>query len=102
MVSVKELYSLSLDKWGIDKQQIQAVQELAELQKVLTKLVLTGDEKKYIGELCEEITDVQIMLDQLRQFYDINGPATDWHKEAKLKRLASRLDTSISYEEIFE
>ncbi|MCL1950458.1 MAG: hypothetical protein FWF59_12070 [Turicibacter sp.] len=74
-------------KYGKEKQTIQTIEELAELQKELTKLLIHG---KTEG-LLEELVDVYIMCRQIEMIYDIDeGDFEDMLFE-KLKRLDKRI-----------
>lgn len=83
----KELYDKVLNKWGLEKQLIVAIEEMAELQKELTKILRNqGD----IDRLAEEVADVEIMLEQVRYFYGL-GLSVETVKKLKLERLEKRL-----------
>ena len=83
----KELYDKALATYGLEKQLIVAIEEMAELQKELTKILRgTGD----IDHLVEEVADAEIMLEQIRYFYGL-GLSVETVKELKLKRLEKRL-----------
>lgn len=69
-------------------QLVVAVEELSELQKEICKN-LRG--KNNIKELTEEIADVQIMLEQLKYFYEIDDVNVENVIEQKLKRTKERL-----------
>ena len=83
----KELYDKALIKCGLEKQLIVAVEEMAELQKELTKILRgQGDSDR----LAEEVADAEIMIEQIRYFYGL-GLSVETVKELKLKRLEKRL-----------
>lgn len=82
------LYKALTDKYGIEKQCIIAIEEMAELQKELTK------DLRGIGEiknLIEEIADVEIMIEQLKLYNDI-FIEVEAEKERKLDRTYKRLN----------
>ena len=87
-VSENEVFDRALKKFGIEKQMVKCVEELAELQKELCKQSLgQGSMPKII----EEMADVEIMLDQTRiglniGFYELNQVRVD-----KVKRLNDML-----------
>ena len=83
----KELYEKAFNKWG-DKQLVVAIEELAELQKELTK-ALRGKPNR--GNIAEEIADVEIMVEQVRQYFNL-GLSVDVVKKHKLERLEKRLN----------
>lgn len=73
-------------------QMNMAVEEMAELTKALCKIkrAQAGCEvTAAIGNVIEEMADVQIMLDQLRIIFH---RSTEEVEEAKLERLKNRLD----------
>lgn len=82
-----ELYQKAFEKWG-DKQLVVAIEELAELQKELTK-ALRG--MPCINNISEEVADVEIMLEQIKQIFRL-GISVEAVKENKLKRLEERLN----------
>ena len=65
----KGVYADALDAYGTGAQLIVAIEELSELQKELCK-VLRGDVR--LSALQEEVADVTIMLEQIRQAFNIN------------------------------
>lgn len=74
--------------WPLD----MAVEEMAELTKAICKIkrAQAGCEvTAAIGNVIEEMADVQIMLDQLRIIFH---RSTEEIEEAKLERLKNRLD----------
>ena len=81
------LYQKAIDTWGLESQQIVAIEELSELAKEICKV------KRGVGNLnhlAEEIADVEIMCDQLRYMFAADGLVDEW-KKRKLMRLRERL-----------
>ena len=75
-----------------------AQMDMAELTKALCKIkrAQAGCEvTAAIGNVIEEMDDVQIMLDQLRIIF---GRSTAEAEEYKLERLKKRLDTATAAE----
>ena len=66
-------------------QIIKCIEELSELQKELCKYFL-GQRK--IGNVIEEVADVEIMLEQMKLGLDITPEDLDEVKDAKLSRLS--------------
>lgn len=69
----------TMDRYGIKMQSLVAMEELAELQKAISKLVRNSEEKTKSLEfkglrhnLIEEMADVIICMDQLKEYYNIN------------------------------
>lgn len=80
----EEIYEKLRKQNGLDGQLMVAVEELSELTKEITKL---SRGKGSIMKLTEEIADVQICIEQLRQAYKIPNSALKVFKDFKLKRL---------------
>lgn len=86
-----ELLTRAIRVYGEPAQIDMAVEEMSELTKALCKVKRAhgGPETTAaIGNVIEEIADVQIMLDQLRIIF---GSDAGTEEEAKLERLAGRL-----------
>lgn len=76
--------------FGKENQKVVAIEELAELQKELTK-DLRG--KPNLQKIAEETADVEIMLEQLELIYGVGLiQQKQVFKENKLKRLAERIN----------
>lgn len=89
----------TMDRYGIEKQSLVAMEELAELQKAISKLVRNPEEKtkplEFKGlrhNLIEEMADVLICMDQLIEFYKISQYEIQDIIQAKQKRQAKRLE----------
>lgn len=77
--------------WGAEAQQQMMVEEMSELTKALCKLYRAkteADAEKAIGDIREEMADVQIMLDQMKILF---GGIED-QETGKLERLRRRLE----------
>ena len=83
----KKIYQAALNKWGVDLQTMMAVEEMSELTKEICK-IKRG--KMDLDALADEIADVTIMLEQLREIYGLNDAVCD-HMDAKILRLQSRV-----------
>lgn len=87
------LLTRAIRAYGEPAQIDMAIEEMAELTKALCKIkrAQAGCEvTAAIGNVVEEMADVQIMLDQLRIIFH---RSTETVEEAKLERLAGRLHT---------
>ena len=89
----------TMDRYGIKMQSLVAMEELAELQKAVSKLVRNPEEKtkplEFKGlrhNLIEEMADVLICMDQLIEYYQIQGIEIQDTIQAKQKRQAKRLE----------
>lgn len=85
-INEKEICKQALKNWGW-LQKVVAMEEMAELQKELSKN-MRGKENKI--EIAEEIADVEIMLEQMKLLFDIEKEVEE-EKKYKLKRLEERL-----------
>lgn len=81
----KQVYEAALGKWGQKMQATVAIEEMSEVIKEITK-ALRGDLNR--EHLAEEIADATIMLEQLRNMFNINDSVESWvdYKIAALQR----------------
>ena len=93
---MKETLKRAIDTFGEEAQMIVAVEELSELAKEITKhLRGKGD----IYNMCEEIADVEIMVEQLKLMLPGMVEQMVAHiKAKKLKRLEMLIDEHIADE----
>lgn len=84
-----QLYKALYKKYGV-KQIYVAIEELSELQKELCKL-LRNDNISNLEQIKDEIADVQIMMDQIVCFLNINKIELKKIKKQKLLRTQKRL-----------
>lgn len=91
LISYLEAAQYILDYYGQKKQEIQAVQELTELNLLL---VARPDQRKedYVQNITKEIADVQVMLMQLRLMHGITREQIDDVIKEKLLRQLDRID----------
>ena len=87
----KKVYQAALNKWGVDLQTMMAVEEMSELTKEICK-IKRG--KMDLDALADEIADVTIMLEQLREIYGLNAADCE-HMDAKILRLQSRVGGAL-------
>lgn len=95
----KTIINETLEQYGIEKQSLVAMEELAELQKAISKMVRNPEEKtkplEFKGlrnNLIEEMADALICMDQLIEFYKISHYEIQEIILAKQKRQAKRLE----------
>lgn len=84
MIDEKDFYRLALDVHGIDRQQLQCVEEMSELAKELIKKTNRGYDN--LEAIIEEIADVEIMLAQLKMHYNIETEVAE-SKQKKFIRV---------------
>ncbi len=78
------LYEIALIKWGIDSQLGMLQEECAELIKVINKR-WRGKASK--TELIEECVDVELMINQMREYFKDDMSIWENIKAEKLARL---------------
>ena len=83
----KEIYTKLLQTFG-DKQIVIAIEELSELQKELCKSLRSNYN---YGNIVEEIADVEIMLEQMKIYFEIKENEVEEMKEIKIKRTKERV-----------
>lgn len=86
-MSDREVYRTAINKCGIEAQVMMVFEEMSELQKELCKY---SRGKNNRNEIAEEIADVEIMLEQMEEFFKCESLVEIW-KHEKLKRLKMRL-----------
>ena len=89
----------TMDRYGIERQSLVAMEELSELQKAISKLVRNSEERTKSLEfkglrhnLIEEMADVIICMDQLKEYYNINHAEIQSIIASKQARQAKRLE----------
>lgn len=89
----------TMDRYGIERQSLVAMEELSELQKAVSKLVRYPEErtkpfdfKGLRNNLIEEMADVLICMDQLIEYYQIERHEIQELIQAKQERQAKRLE----------
>ena len=93
----RDIYRQAIQQWGKPLQMIMALEEMSELTKELTKN-LRGKSNRF--QICEEIADVWIMLEQLKEMFDGNGISVQEQKKAKFERLKIMLAENPSAEDV--
>lgn len=89
----------TMNRYGIKMQSLVAMEELSELQKAISKLVRNPEEKtkplEFKGlrhNLIEEMADVIICMDQLKEYYNITHAKIQINIDSKQARQAKRLE----------
>ena len=80
-----KLYKKLIILNGAHAQEIKAMEEMAELTQALCK-PLCGNGRN-IDNICEEITDVKIMVEQLELIYKGQKDRIDSCRDMKLNRI---------------
>ena len=84
----RELYKQCAAKWGSASQIMQAAEEAAELSVALHHFSRGAP----IEEVVDEIADVEIMIEQLKQTHGIDSLYLSQLKEQKLERVKKLLE----------
>ena len=84
-MSRTDLYKKLIKIHGAQHQRSVAVGELGELTNELSKFLR---DKGVNMRLCEELADVEIVLEQLKLMHDPEGVRVPMFKRFKLERLA--------------
>ena len=87
----KDIYKRALKVFGKQNQITMVFEEVAELQKALSKH-LRGEDN--IDHIAEEIADVEIMLEQMKMLFDVEDRVGQ-HKGEKINRLNDRINEYI-------
>ncbi|EKE3213128.1 hypothetical protein OUN72_002836 [Salmonella enterica subsp. enterica serovar Essen] len=80
-INKTEIYSAALHRWGFDAQALKLAEECGELSSAICRMLSHRDHN-----VPEECADVEILLEQLRQF-GLNT-VINKERERKLARLA--------------
>lgn len=76
-------YTNALIRYGDHKQMVKCVEELAECQQAICKIILGGEN---FDHLAEEIADATITLEQMRMLFNINDRVCEY-MDQKIMRL---------------
>lgn len=82
-----KVYADALNTFGPALQLVVALEELSEVQKEICKVMRGGGS---LLHLAEEVADATIMLEQVRQLFDINGEVCK-AMDGKVLRLQQRV-----------
>ena len=88
----EDIYKQIHEAWGEESQLNMMTEEMGELLQAMSKYRRASnktDKHKALIHLCEEIADVENMINQLRYMFD--SDLIDKFKESKLKRILSIL-----------
>lgn len=83
----QKTYLNAMITYGDRHQLAVAVEELAECQQAICKILRGGEN---FDHLAEEVADATIMLEQVRQMFNIHD-AVSVYMDAKVRRLETRL-----------
>ena len=83
----KKVYMNALITYGDRKQMVKCLEELAECQQAICKILIGGEN---FNHLAEEIADATITLEQMRLLFNINDDVCSY-MDAKVQRLDDNL-----------
>jgi hypothetical protein len=94
----QEFLEYCINYFGVNKQEVVAIEEMAELTQQLSKFIINHSNKSR-EKLLEEFVDVTIMLNQLKIIFGITDEEIETNKNFKLTRLGiyiqRRIDAGI-------
>jgi hypothetical protein len=80
------------EHYGKRKQKLQAIQELTELILLLTRRAdQKADHEEYVQNVLDEMADSMIMIEQVRQLYNISEFDLRRRIDFKLNRQLDRI-----------
>jgi len=86
----RKIYAEALQMWGKESQICMAIEEMAELIQAINKYYRN---KVTLESVAEEVADVEITLEQLKEIFSISEQVSK-HKKEKLNRLKTRIYTA--------
>ena len=94
----RELYKRCIDVWGEDAQIKMCIEEMSELTKELCKNWRKGKHNtpEQIDHICEEIADVQNMVDQMQLVF--GEEKVEEYRKQKIARTQKRLDEETNHD----
>lgn len=87
-----EMMIKALEKWGVEAQVYQTVEECAELIVALNKHVTRIPTDKSLDNIIDEIADVEMMLAQMRITFGISDEAIQERIAQKFEKLKVYLE----------
>jgi len=76
------VYTKALITYGDQKQMVKCLEELAECQQAICKILIGGEN---FDHLAEEIADATITLEQVRLMFNINDRVCEYMDEKVLR-----------------
>ena len=91
-----EFYKRCIDIWGEDAQIKMCIEEMSELTKELCKNWRKSkmNTPEQIDHICEEIADVQNMVDQMQVIFGVEK--VEKYRKEKIERTQKRLDEEMN------
>lgn len=82
----------AVEKWGVEAQLFQAMEEMAELIHALSKWRRNDMRKKYRKWVLEELTDVNIMMWQISYMLKLTDKEVNKMLDKKMDKLKKKLN----------
>lgn len=86
-----KLFNEAIGLWGADSQIRMMFEEMAELTKSLCKLDRSKNSPEDILNVCEEIVDVEIVLEQMKLIFG-NDEYREYIRNQKLERFKGKVE----------
>ena len=91
----KDLYERDIKYHGIEQETTIAMEECSELIQAISKCKRYGCINKYCENLIEEMTDVLIMIDELKMIYQISDVDISDIRQYKMNRQSYRIKNNL-------
>ena len=91
----KDLYERNIKYHGIEQETTIAMEECSELIQAISKCKRYGCINKYRENLIEEMTDVLIMIDELKMIYQISDIDISDIRQYKMNRQSYRIKNNL-------
>ena len=91
----KDLYERNIKYHGIEQETTIAMEECSELIQAISKCKRYGCINKYRENLIEEMTDVLIMIDELKMIYQISDIDISDIRQYKMDRQSYRIKNNL-------
>ena len=86
-IEKQRIYKEALEMFGETSQKVMVVEEMSELIKELCKELR---DRGNVEHIAEEVADVEITLEQIKQIYNISDKVKE-QKNYKLHRFSQRM-----------
>ncbi len=99
-MTAREKVKKIADFYGLNAQMYQLIEEMAELTQAINKYnrwhgvgqLVKQPHLTIINNVCEEIADVEIMLEEIKYLMGISENNLNLIKDAKLQRTIDRME----------
>ena len=95
MIDKEKILKKALAHYGHSNQLIKTMEELGELTTAIAKQLTATSATEMLKArrpIVEELSDVEIMLEQVKMIFDIKPVEIEKQNEYKLARLNARID----------